>query len=205
MPTKPPRRTQKERTETTRAKLMDAAVRCICRRGYGATTLQAVATEAGLTKGALQHHFADKRTLMAAVVEAGWAETMDRLRAVSPTDGSIAERVDGIVDHWIAAYSVPICQAAREVNTGARSDPVLRERHINLYREARELIEADWMRVFSDAPVSPARTRSASRIVWALLGGILSDLDASPKRQDVLHDLELMKETARWMLTTPSE
>lgn len=64
-----PRRTQRERTETTTRALVAAARDLFAERGYEATFLDHVADAAGVTKGALYHHFASKKELFAAVFE----------------------------------------------------------------------------------------------------------------------------------------
>jgi AcrR family transcriptional regulator len=65
--TKVARRTQAERTEATTAALLDAARELFARDGYDATSLDAVAARANMTKGAVYHHFAGKRQLFEAV------------------------------------------------------------------------------------------------------------------------------------------
>jgi AcrR family transcriptional regulator len=65
--TKVARRTQAERTEATTAALVDAARELFARDGYDATSLDAVAARAGVTKGAVYHHFEGKRQLFEAV------------------------------------------------------------------------------------------------------------------------------------------
>lgn len=67
--TKPERRTQRQRSEATTRDLLEAAREMFARDGYGATSLEAVAAEANVTKGALYHHFAGKRELFEAVFE----------------------------------------------------------------------------------------------------------------------------------------
>ena len=64
-----PRRTQVERSETTRAALMAAARRLFTEKGYAATGREEIAAAAGVTRGALYHHFASKEALFRAVVE----------------------------------------------------------------------------------------------------------------------------------------
>jgi AcrR family transcriptional regulator len=66
----PSRRTQAQRTEATTAALVAAARELFATDGYEATSLDAVAATAGLTKGAVYHHFDSKRELFAAVFEA---------------------------------------------------------------------------------------------------------------------------------------
>jgi AcrR family transcriptional regulator len=62
-------RTQRERTEATTGQLLDAARRLFAADGYNATSLDDVVAAAGVTKGALYHHFRSKRDLFRAVFE----------------------------------------------------------------------------------------------------------------------------------------
>ena len=82
------RRTQRERSETTRRDLLAAARNLFARDGYGATSLEAVVSSSGLTKGALYHHFAAKRDLFRAVFE----DEQRRLAAV--VAAAYAEKAD---------------------------------------------------------------------------------------------------------------
>jgi AcrR family transcriptional regulator len=62
-------RTQTERKQTTVTALLGAARELLVRDGYAATSLDEVVARAGLTKGALYHHFAGKQALFRAVYE----------------------------------------------------------------------------------------------------------------------------------------
>ena len=70
--------TQQERTEATTIALVEAARNLFAEDGYAATSLDAVVARAGVTKGALYHHFAGKRELFAAV----FAAEQERLNQV---------------------------------------------------------------------------------------------------------------------------
>src|SRR5882724_1446946 len=65
----PARRTQAERTEATRRKILDAAVSLLGERGYAGLRTADVALAAGVSKGAQTHHFPSKDALVVAVVE----------------------------------------------------------------------------------------------------------------------------------------
>src|SRR5215831_14792987 len=62
------RRTQAERTAATRAALLEATVECLVSQGFGGTTTTEVAHRAGVSPGALLHHFPTKADLLCAAV-----------------------------------------------------------------------------------------------------------------------------------------
>ena len=64
-----PRRTQAERREATRASLIAAGRELFATRGYDAVGTEDIVAAAGVTRGALYHHFDSKRGLFAAVFE----------------------------------------------------------------------------------------------------------------------------------------
>ncbi len=76
------RRTRAE-MEETRASLLATARRVFSEHGYAATSMDDLTAQAGLTRGALYHHFGDKKGLLAAVVAQLDAETDQRLQAIS--------------------------------------------------------------------------------------------------------------------------
>src|ERR1700754_814053 len=76
------RRTQAERTELTRTALMSAARRLFTERGYEAVSAEEIVRAAGVTRGALYHHFGGKRDLLEAVYERLEAESTERVARI---------------------------------------------------------------------------------------------------------------------------
>jgi AcrR family transcriptional regulator len=63
------RRTQAERSAATKRVLLDAARSLFAEKGYHETAAEEIVGRAGLTRGALYHHFEDKKDLFRAVVD----------------------------------------------------------------------------------------------------------------------------------------
>lgn len=64
-----PRRSQEDRSRTTRTALEQAGRRLFTERGFAGTSAEQLVTEAGVTRGALHHHYSDKRGLFLTVLE----------------------------------------------------------------------------------------------------------------------------------------
>jgi TetR/AcrR family transcriptional regulator, acrAB operon repressor len=60
-------RRTKEEAANTRANIVEAALRCFDRHGIASSTLEQIACEAGVTKGAVYHHFRGKRDILGAI------------------------------------------------------------------------------------------------------------------------------------------
>jgi AcrR family transcriptional regulator len=84
--------TQQQRSEATTTSLLEAARDLFAEDGYAATSLDAVVAKAGVTKGALYHHFNGKRELFAAVFAAEQRRLLER----------VASAAAGEQDSWLA-------------------------------------------------------------------------------------------------------
>lgn len=65
-----------QRSEETRAKIIESAVNLFSTRGYNTASVDDICREAGISKGAFYHHFESKQTLFLALLD-GWLETID--------------------------------------------------------------------------------------------------------------------------------
>jgi AcrR family transcriptional regulator len=110
--------------EPTRDRLIDAAVRLLSRPGGGLVSIEAIAAEAGLTKGAIYHHFADRAGLLRAVAHR--VTPVDEIRAhIEPTIGADAR--EGLIAIARAYYAAMRTRADLIRNLAANSsqDPEL--------------------------------------------------------------------------------
>jgi AcrR family transcriptional regulator len=103
------RKSQEERRAATRRALIAAARQQFAENGYGATNTPAIAAAAGVTRGALYHHFADKQALFEAVVEEEHALLALAINAAAEAEdeaGPVRALIEG-GDAYLAAMQDP--------------------------------------------------------------------------------------------------
>jgi AcrR family transcriptional regulator len=85
----------------TRELILDAAEMCFAERGFEGTAMRDLATQVGLTPGALYNHFASKKALYEAVLARGVEPIVDVLESLERSDWS-PERLDDLTDGLVA-------------------------------------------------------------------------------------------------------
>lgn len=153
------RRTQAERTATTRGALADAAVEVLIERGWAAVTAIEVCQRAGVTRGAFHHHYDRLPSLL--------ADALRRLYATFPTSErptvtDLPSLIDGtwkiigqprfkaVLEAWLAMANDPSLRAeigpvvmefASLVNPAGKTSLILVDAvHRNYYLMARETL-----------------------------------------------------------------
>lgn len=101
-------RTQAERSATTREAIVAAATRLFAERGYEATGIDEVTRAAGVSKGALYHHYSDKADVLAAVYEDVETKLVERLVAVASRETDPLEAVRAGAHAFLDACVDPV-------------------------------------------------------------------------------------------------
>jgi AcrR family transcriptional regulator len=121
------RRRNVDRSASTRAQILDATIRALTQFGFGAVTNNLVAELAGVSRGAMMHHFPTRIDLLVATVEYAYsnltAYRVAQLEKVKPG----MPRFRAIIDLAFDTARMPEGLAVSEVRTGCRSDPELGE------------------------------------------------------------------------------
>jgi AcrR family transcriptional regulator len=114
-----------ERSAAMRKRLIDAAIECLGKLGYGATTLQVVTDTAGVSRGAVLHHFPTKADLMIAVAEyATGKQNRHVARQLADTRPGMDRYLAITMATWDAMTKPPAI-ALLEIMMGSRSDKEL--------------------------------------------------------------------------------
>jgi AcrR family transcriptional regulator len=144
-PTFAPRRTQAERRETTRRQLLEAAVKLIRNNGFGGLRTIEVADLAGVSRGALLHHFPSKHELVVAVLahvnEITFMKSTRRAQSARTSGDPIEGIIQDAQDFFFGDYFFI------ELAIGMSDDStrrLKRETH-QFTRQTRFSIEAAWL------------------------------------------------------------
>src|SRR5665213_600272 len=106
------RRSQAERSATTRDALLDATIGCLVDDGYANTTTSRVAERAGVSRGAHLHHFQTRQALVAAAMERLAERRGAELLAAAEKLPDGRERLVQGLDLLWASYANPLFQAS---------------------------------------------------------------------------------------------
>jgi AcrR family transcriptional regulator len=117
------------KSQRTRARILDAAMRLFAQLGYHATTNAVIADAAGLTRGAMLYHFATREELVEAAVahiELHRARLFEQA-ATAPAMAGVDAAEHAIDVYWSLLHELPFLAFA-ELEAAARTDPMLSQR-----------------------------------------------------------------------------
>ncbi len=176
------RRTQRERSETTQARLLEATVEVLAEVGWARLTTAAICERAGLTRGAQLHHFPTKAALVNAAVRrltervlSGFDEGLD---AIWPEGDPLAQFLEGV---W-RTLDGPLFEVGLELLVAARSDPDLRRALEPATAELRAATEVRVRRVAAALhPAHPGALEPVLHLSVHLVHAFALDRVVSPR------------------------
>jgi len=150
------RRTQADRSATTKAALAESAIELLIEQGWAAVTAIAVCNRAGVTRGAFHHHYDSVPSLLADALQRLYTQTVSKPRR-APTD--LTELIDNtwaaignrrfkaVIEAWLAMANDPSLRAeigpvvadfARLVNPDGMTSLLTDNKRRDFYLTARE-------------------------------------------------------------------
>jgi AcrR family transcriptional regulator len=170
-----PRRSHAERTAETRAKLIAAVVESIAETGLARTTAPEIARRAGVTWGAVQHHFGGKDGVLVAVLDDSFSRFAALMTTIPAERASLADRAALFVDRAWQHFSSPHYRSTYEIllhylgRSGRKSGGDWRERMFAGWNDI-------WLELFADARIPRTRHFVLQHYTIAVLSGLASTL-----------------------------
>ncbi len=196
------RRTQADRSERTRARILDAVIRCVEKRGFAGTTTRDIAGEAGVSVGAVQHHFPSKATVLAAVLERSGEDLSARFAGVSVEGASLDECVAVFVDRAWRHYGSPDFRATLEIILSARdpSSERIEDWAAVPFADSARRAGRLWSAIFAGIDVPAARQRGILRYAFASLTGLALLVRLQPDASGLRPQLTMLKSSLARLL-----
>ena len=167
---------QQTKSQLTRTTILDAAVSVIYDVGYANTTTEAVARRAGVSRGAMLHHFPNRQQLVEATV---LHINEQRLAMFAREEGEVQRgaeytRVEEGIDTMWRQLNTPVFIVFQELKVAARTDSQLASVLVPALRE----FDAQWLeatrQVFPDLALSESFSR-ANFLSKYILEGMASE------------------------------
>lgn len=172
---------QAAKAAQTRKRLIDATVRCLVKYGYARTTTPRVAEEAGLSRGAMMHHFENGAALIKATIRELHEK---RLRAFRRAAGETEHDVDNLVETYWAQVQKPGFIAFHELAIAARTDKDLAGIMEPLQEEFRDRFNTQAESLFPEWRSSPEKFDLAMRLSQTILEGMAIQLQTGAMSAD---------------------
>ncbi|MGL6210755.1 MAG: TetR/AcrR family transcriptional regulator [Paracoccaceae bacterium] len=170
-------RTQAERTDAMRGALIAVARDLFMTKGFAETGTPEIVAAAGVTRGALYHHFADKTDLFAAVVRAEAEVVSDAIRA---TDFAGTDPLGALIlggQAFLSAMAAPgrvrllLVDAPSVLGRDRMADVDSRIGAVTLEEGLRVAMAAGAIPAGPVAPLAQALSAAYDRAALALAGG----------------------------------
>jgi AcrR family transcriptional regulator len=137
---------QAQKSASTRTQIVEAAISCFIEAGYSRTTTTLISERAGLSRGAMLHHFPSKIAVVRAAVEYLHAKRLRAFRKAVSRPIAEGDHVRQSVEAYWGHVRHPIFVAFFELAVAARTDSELAE----ILRPAQESFEREWYRAAVD-------------------------------------------------------
>ncbi len=117
---------QRRKSANTREQILEATIDCLVREGYANLSIQGVTDAAGVSKGAMHHHFATRTQLVAAVIEYTFYRRMEHFLAqIAKVTVEAPDFIGNATDlHWRSVQTREYA-AYLELAVAARTDEEL--------------------------------------------------------------------------------
>jgi AcrR family transcriptional regulator len=166
------RRSQSERTEETRRRILDAAVELLASKGYAGFRTADVADLAGVSRGAQTHHFPSKDELVVAVVEHVFKRTTElgrkRARRVSSIDDAIKSLISDSQNFFFSELFLIAMDLAIQGRLNAGEANVVSQ----ISAATRLPVEASWLQALIDSGVPESVAEDLLWITISIVRGL---------------------------------
>ncbi len=172
-----------QKSEATRRKLLDAALRIFARDGFEAARLEEIAKESGHTRGAFYANFDTKEDLFFALLEQQASERLDKLLSEVEKHDSIPERISALREFYLGrGPDRQYILLMLEFKLFALRHPKMRARLAAAHRRIRATLNHDALSRLLPPNPNPERTELDKILLEVIRTGLMLEHAYDPKR-----------------------
>jgi AcrR family transcriptional regulator len=166
------RRTQDERREETRERLLSAAVDVLNSKGYANFRFADVSAVSGVSRGGMTHHYPSKDALVAAVLEYVFERLQQRTKTKLGTVRDSVSALSAIVDSGADFFFAPDFPIYLDLVLAAQHGGSL-PRTVRALAQRQSLsIEQTWTSSLVEQGIDEGTARDVVGLLWSLLRGL---------------------------------
>jgi AcrR family transcriptional regulator len=196
-------------SDVRRAQIIQAAVEVCADKGYHASRIDDIAARAGLSKGAVYHHFASKQEVFIAVMEMMLVEATRFMDDLDESGTSAIEAMRRTIDLLLDMFEHPptLLRGVFELFFLSSREPEFRERVLGYYDRLIEVTERLIRHGMERGELAPDLDPKETARVFLMGGdGLLAMLLMLNREEQAARSVRLMSELMfRGMASQPQE
>ena len=166
------RRTQAQRREETRTRILDAAASELHGKGYAGFRINEVAKLAKVSKGAQTHHFPTKESLIIAALQRAYEAAQQRSMALVESVAAGGDVLDALMRDSERFYLGPTFVASVTM-LGAGREPEM-QRHVQLISRTYRLpVEESWLEALKRSGIPDETARTVLYLTQSVFRGLV--------------------------------
>jgi AcrR family transcriptional regulator len=195
-----PRRTQLERRNETQGAILSASIRLLAKHGYAGFSASRVASEAGVSRGALEHYFPKKNDLIAAATGYAMREAVEHARSLAQSATASKDPIEKFLSDSGHFFFRPVYRAMIEIMIAARSDRGLARTLNPIVQDARRVLNGIWTDTLDAAGYPRENAQQFIELTHYLLRGLFLVTNWLPYNVDRAEVVELWRRLAPTVL-----
>ncbi|MEQ8935920.1 MAG: TetR/AcrR family transcriptional regulator, partial [Amphiplicatus sp.] len=166
------RRTQAQRNQEMKQRLLGAAKAVLRDKGYAAFRVADVCDVAKVSKGALLHHFPTKDELIIGLVNDMYADQETETEIAATESESLTDLLDKLFQESMAFFFSETFAVSLNLTVGVAREPGLRETIFTIIGKFRRNKEAVWVKRFAAAGIPKKKAADAIYIANTTIRGL---------------------------------
>lgn len=198
-------RTQGERSAETLARIRKATIDVMYEKGFSRTSTPEIAAAAGLSRGAMTHHFASKEDILTDAIASMLGEVNEKLFAFAKDYAARGGSTDEIVDYIWQFMSDRLFYVTMEYLPETRHNPEFKNRLIPVVKRFHAGLDAIWSALARQKGVPEDHARTVMNATMCIVRGMIAQTILREDQAYFMQMLSFWKAEVRRLFPTAEQ